>query len=57
MLNRKAYVQLIEEDVEELKKLPKSLERTHIEVVLRSSIISYYGELEEDMVPHAKYRP
>ena len=37
-LNKAAYKQLIDEDIEWLKKQPRSLERDHIEVILTWSI-------------------
>jgi hypothetical protein len=42
-LNRQAYEQLIAEDLEWLLKQPRSLERDHIEAILRSSAERNYG--------------
>lgn len=45
-LNREGYVKLIEEDIAEMNKhmAEMSLERRHIEDVLRWSITALYGE-------------
>lgn len=45
ILNRAAYEQLIEEDILELMKLPKSLERDHAIAVLRESVKLQYDEI------------
>jgi hypothetical protein len=45
-LNRGAYQRLIDEDVEELlAKMPRSLERDHIEQVLKQSVGLFYDEI------------
>lgn len=45
-LNRAAYQRLIDEDVEELlAKMPRSLERDHIEQVLKESVKLFYDEI------------
>lgn len=43
-MNKRAYQQMIDEDIEVLHQLPRTLERDHIEHVLRHSIIVYYGD-------------
>jgi hypothetical protein len=42
-INKWAYEKLINEDIEWLLKQPRTLEREHIEVVLRHSPDRYYG--------------
>lgn len=44
-LNRAAYTRLIEDDVLELMKLPRSLERDHAIAVLRESVRLQYDEI------------
>jgi len=43
-LTRAAYQRLIDKDIAELRKLPETLERRHIEDVLRASVASEYDE-------------
>lgn len=43
-LNRAAYQRLIDEDIAELQKLPDTLERRHIEDVLRWSVAAIYDD-------------
>ena len=45
ILNRAAYQRLIDEDVEELMKLPRTLERDHAIDVLRESVKLQYDEI------------
>lgn len=45
-LNKSAYTQLIEEDIDWLLKQPRTLEREHIVAVLRESIESFYPPKE-----------
>ena len=50
-LNRAAYERLIEEDVAEIMKLPRTLERDHAVAVLRESV-----KLQYDQIPGAARR-
>lgn len=50
-LNRTAYERLIEEDIAEVMKLPRSLERDHVIAVLRESV-----KLQYDAIPGAARR-
>jgi len=44
-LNRSGYEKLIDEDIERLRaEMPHSLERDHIELVLRDSIEMHYPQ-------------
>ena len=43
---REAYQELIDGDLQWLLKQSESLERDHIEAVLRKSVINYYTERE-----------
>ena len=45
-INREAYQQLIDEDLEWLATTPASLERAHIEEVLRWSVAAIYDDPE-----------
>ncbi len=47
-LTRDAYVQLIEEDIAWIMKIPRTLEREHIILVLRDSIDRHYPPEPED---------
>ena len=42
VLTRKTYEDLIQGDVEWLRKQPKTLKRDHIEVVLRAPVAAHY---------------
>jgi hypothetical protein len=57
-LNKHGYEQLINEDIEWLQKVPRSLERDHIIAVLKASIKHEYPEafdlLPEPCVHHGK---
>lgn len=46
-LNKASYEELIEHDVEWLKKQPDSFENAHIEAVLWDSIKHYYPDEQE----------
>jgi hypothetical protein len=54
-INRAAFVQLIEEDIAWLEKQPRSLERDHIEAVLRDAPSIYYPETLR--CPQSKPKP
>lgn len=41
-LNRKAFEKLVEEDIEWLLKQPRTLERDHVEQILRDAPAKYY---------------
>lgn len=43
-MNRAAYERLIAEDIEWLLKQPRTLERAHIELILRLSPDDQYGK-------------
>lgn len=43
-MNRTTYEQLISEDLEWLLKQPRSLERDHIEAIVRRSVDHEYGQ-------------
>lgn len=45
IINRAAYQRLIDEDIEELMKLPRSLERDHAIHVLRQSVALQYDPI------------
>lgn len=47
-MTKKAYQKMIDEDLEWLKKQPASLERDHIELVLRSSTKDQYPHDYDD---------
>ena len=51
-VNRDAYTKLIDEDIAWLNKVAPehSLEKMHIEEVLRNSITEFYGEEKEEDV-------
>ena len=53
-MNRHGYEQLIAGDIVELNKAmpPESLERQHIEQVLRWSVTALYGRADEAERPH-----
>lgn len=42
-LNRSAYEQLVREDLEWLRSQPRTLEREHIEMIVRWSVERIYG--------------
>jgi len=42
MMDKEVYAKLIDDDLLELSKLPRSLKRGHIEGVLKQSIVAYY---------------
>ena len=44
IINRAAYQRLIDEDIQELRKLPDTLERRHIEDVLKWSVGAIYDD-------------
>lgn len=47
-INRHTYRQMIDEDLEWLRKQPYSLERMHIEAIIRWSIrVLYDGEIAD----------
>lgn len=46
-LNRQAYQKLVDEDLEWLSKQPRTLEREHIEIIVRNSVRAYYGDETE----------
>lgn len=46
-LNRRGYQELVDGDLEWLLQQPRTLERDHIEAVLRESPERYYGEIEK----------
>lgn len=48
-LNKSAYQKLVKEDLEWLQKQPRSLERDHIEQVLKWSIGQLYQDEIEEM--------
>lgn len=43
-VSRRAYQELIDGDIEWLLRLPRDLERDHIEAVLRKSVELLYGK-------------
>lgn len=45
-VSRRAYQELIDGDIEWLLRLPRDLERDHIEAVLRKSVELLYGKEE-----------
>ena len=45
-ISRRAYQELIDGDLQWLLKQPESLERDHIEAVLRKSVELLYGKEE-----------
>jgi hypothetical protein len=46
-LNRQSYQKLIDEDIAWLLSQPRSLERDHIEIMLRWSVNAIYGGLHK----------
>ena len=44
-LNKEAYIKLIDEDLKWLHEQPLSIERDHIEIVLRTSILLNYPDV------------
>lgn len=53
-LTRWAYQQLIDEDIEWLLKQPRTLERDHIEQVLRDSPTRMYGDTQIKLKQESK---
>lgn len=43
-MNKESYEKLIQEDLEWLAKMPHSLEKMHIEAIVRASIKQNYPE-------------
>jgi hypothetical protein len=43
-MNRQAYERLVAEDIEWLQQQPRTLERDHIEAILKGSVSYYYPE-------------
>jgi hypothetical protein len=52
-LNRKAYAQLIQEDIWWLLKQPRTLEREHILLILKHAVEYEYGPEPVDEKIHA----
>lgn len=50
-LNREAYARLVAEDIEWLLKQPRTLEREHIEEVLKRAVFYEYGPDEREKCP------
>lgn len=49
-LNRESYQKLVDEDIEWLLKQPRSLERDHIESIVKNSVDIYYGKSEDSFI-------
>lgn len=45
IMNKIAYVEMVEQDIDWLMKQPRTLEREHIVAVLRNSVEMIYGKL------------
>lgn len=48
-MDMESYIKTINEDLEWLNRQPQSLERDHIESVLKGSIRMYYTSKEEEL--------
>lgn len=48
ILNREGYEKLIQEDLEWLRKQPRTLEREHIELIVSQSPDQLYGKKPEE---------
>lgn len=52
-LNREAYQSLINDDLAWLKRMPRTLERDHIEATLKYSVVLLYPPTPEDRDPYS----
>ncbi len=50
-LTEAAYRELIDEDIIWLSRFENTLERQHIETVLRSSVLMYYPPYQDELDP------
>ena len=54
-LNRRAYRQLIQEDLDWLESMPRSLERDHIIQIVKASEFYEYGDDREETIGYEEF--